>query len=122
MTRALVHLADRTAWLAVLRAPWCGLTLTDLHAIATRGAEGHDLSPPRASTRHSAATALAHRRFVCFDASPGRSAGVFLARFVERTWNALGGPATLRVTQDLDDADAYLHRLDQIDRPEISTT
>jgi ATP-dependent exoDNAse (exonuclease V) beta subunit len=38
-----------------------------------------------------------------------------LRDWVERTWNALGGPATLHRPQDLDDADAYLRRLDQIE-------
>ena len=120
LTRALLHLADRTSWLAVLRAPWCGLTLNDLHAI---------IGNNRASTVNELlARALASSDILTDDgreratrvhsilqAALAQRGRLSLRDWVERTWNALGGPATLHRPQDLDDADAYLRRLDNIE-------
>ncbi len=40
LARALFNPQDRVAWLGVLRAPWCGLSLDDLHRIA--GSDEHE--------------------------------------------------------------------------------
>ena len=39
LTKALLNPHDRLSWLALLRAPWLGLTITDLHSIAQASKE-----------------------------------------------------------------------------------
>lgn len=126
LTRALVHLADRTAWLAVLRAPWCGLALTDIHVIVNgdleqtvrtlieRALHLDAASEPTPALSNDGRTRLQRVASVLERAltQRGRTA---LRDWVERTWISLGGPATLASAQDLEDARAYLLRLDELD-------
>lgn len=120
LTRALLHLADRTSWLAVLRAPWCGLTLNDLHAIVdnNRSSTINELltrALESSGTLSDEGRERLTRVHSILQAAKAQRGRLSLRDWVERTWNALGGPATLHRPQDLDDADAYLHRLDQIE-------
>ena len=119
LTRALVHPADRVAWLAVLRAPWCGLELADLEAVAGFDAEAcifDFLQQPEAVERLSTAgrsravrTVSALARFV---EQRGRGS---LRRRVEGAWLVLGGPATASNGGDLADAETYLATLDELE-------
>ncbi len=125
LTRALLHLADRIAWLAVLRAPWCGLTLNDL-ATLTGGAAPIDgeLAPdartvwqmlcdePRISTLSAEGQArVAH---VCAALGPALRLRrrMPLRELVESTWFALLGPACLPQARDLNDAAQLLDLLE----------
>lgn len=125
LTRALVHLGDRTAWLAILRAPWSGLQLADIHAVVSgdskltiRTLVERALDAQRQSDQPSLSAEGLHRLERFYEvlekalAQRGRSA---LRDWVERTWISLGGPATLMSAQDLEDARAYLRRLDELD-------
>jgi ATP-dependent helicase/nuclease subunit A len=101
LTRTLLHPMDRIAWLSVLRAPWCGLTVKDLHALAGSDTKDYYNQPamltllrertPLLSTdgQGRAARVLS----VLEDALRGRHRQVSLAQWVERTWATLGGRA-----------------------------
>lgn len=122
LTRALVHLADRTAWLAVLRAPWCGLTLQDLHALAAGDPSatlnellGHSLQSGAGISLSDEGRARLVGTYGVLRTALSNRARQPLRDWIEATWNALGGPATLTRAQDLDDAQAYFDRLEEIE-------
>jgi ATP-dependent exoDNAse (exonuclease V) beta subunit len=117
LLRAMLHDGDRTAWLAVLRAPWCGLPLADLARMAT--GEGpatlrERLRDPAALPEESARRArdLAAALDAAMDARGGQSLGGWL----KSAWLALDGPATLDDASDLANAELLFGALDRLER------
>jgi ATP-dependent helicase/nuclease subunit A len=124
ITRALSHPADRIAWLGVLRAPWCGLTLADLHALtgpllAREGARATVWELVNDSARVRALTAegrerLERVRAILAPFVAHRLRGSLRER-VEAAWLALGGPACAKAESDLDDAETFFDQLDEVE-------
>ena len=120
LTRALAHPADRLAWLAVLRAPWCGLTLADLDALA--GADhahtvwesmNDDARIAALSTDGRARLTRVHGVFKACLASRCRAS---LRERIAGAWFTLGGPACVADTTDLEDAEVYFEYLESHDQ------
>ena len=125
----MLHAADRTAWLAILRAPWCGLTLADLHAFASGDAKATigallgdlgRLSPDGARRAARLREALAR----AISARGRRTLG----GWVKSAWLALSGPATVEDPSDLANAELLFSALDRLEsesgagrRPPTST-
>ncbi|HEV2199836.1 MAG TPA: UvrD-helicase domain-containing protein [Bryobacteraceae bacterium] len=112
LTRAMLHRADRIAWLAILRAPWCGLGLADLELLGRHSGTVwdalQDVSPLSEDGRRRA---LRLRDVLA--AAFERQGRWPLRRWVERAWIQLGGPACLEGDEGaLSDAGAYLDHLE----------
>ena len=123
LTRALLHPADRVAWLAVLHAPWCGLGLAELHILA--GADdpawaerciedviverGPFIEVKRELQAIGAAYGSPVRR-----AAADQRGKLTTAQWVERTWRSLGGDAWL-TADELANARRYLQLLDEVE-------
>ncbi|MEO0423704.1 MAG: UvrD-helicase domain-containing protein [Pseudomonadota bacterium] len=120
LTRALWHLGDRAAWLTVLRAPWCGMSLHDLHALVLedRGRTVWDCvidQRGRARLSEDGRRRLSRVKGVLADAWRQRGSAS-LRDSVEGAWTAMGGAATLRSEQALANVHRYFDLLDQVDR------
>ena len=108
LTRALTHLGDRIAWLAILRAPWLGLTLQQLHDLASRDRFKTIWELIKDDLFLSQFTSI------LAPAIENRSRGSLRDR-VEGVWLALGGPACVQDKTDLEDAEIYLHELERLE-------
>ncbi|MEZ0233210.1 MAG: UvrD-helicase domain-containing protein [Methylophilaceae bacterium] len=119
LTRALLHRADRVNWLAILRAPWCGLTLADMHLLA---ADDHrstiwqlmHQAERIAMLSQDGQARLLHIRDIIAEAFAyqGRQS---IRRWVESVWLKLGGPACLWDEGDVRDIQAFLDLIEKLD-------
>jgi ATP-dependent exoDNAse (exonuclease V) beta subunit len=117
---ALLHRADRTHWLNVLRAPWCGLTLANLHALA---ADNHratiwqlmhdDARLSKLST--DGQLRLAHVKNV-FTAAFNGQGRMPLRRWLESTWLQLGGGKCLVDAGDNRDVQVFFDLVEKTGR------
>ena len=111
LTRALTHRGDRIAWLAILRAPWCGLIWRDLHALCRDDSDSpvwalmHDAGRI-AGLSDDGRERLVSLRAILQMAFLERS-NQPLARWVQRTWVSLEGPACLVDSRDMDRAEHF---------------
>ncbi len=119
LTQALCHLNDRIAWLSVLRAPWCGLTLNDLHAIAHYRREKllwENLQNFQAIANLSNDGKKRLDRIVPILSQSLHNHGILpLATWIEGSWLALGGPACLKSEIEITNARAYFRLLETLE-------
>ena len=116
--RALGHRADRVHWLAILRAPWCGLTLADLLALAG-GDKQRTVWQLMHDERRLAALSddgrcrLLHLREVVGLALAERERQA-PRRWLEGVWLMLGGPRCLAAAEAIADVEAFFGLVEQL--------
>ena len=113
---ALHHRADRVHWLALLRAPWCGLLLADLHALAADDKQQTIWQLMQDEARLGRLSAngrqrLLHVREVLALAFAHR-ARQHPRRWLEGVWLMLGGPRCLEAPEALADVEAFFRLVD----------
>ncbi len=119
LTRALLHPSDRTAWLSILRAPWCGLTLSDLHLLTGKDDPGFEHIPmPQLIAQNSSllcpeSSHRLSRLWSIMQAAESQRGRIPLAQWVERVWNELGGPLCIGPYASADNVRSYFRLLDQ---------
>jgi ATP-dependent helicase/nuclease subunit A len=128
LTKALLYPNDRLAWLAVLRAPWCGLNMADLLAVA----EHQKVDKRWALLLHNMSTVDSHNNIIATLSVNGKQK---LQRFnsviqqaisqqkrhglrhwIQSVWLALGGPALLLNPGDEENIHTFLNVLDHYDQ------
>lgn len=118
LTRVLSHIGDRIAWLAVLRAPCCGLTLQDLYTLAGDDSGRTIIELLHQEQRIKQLSEDGRSRLArvlpVLDTALSEQARCSLRSSVEGVWTALGGPACVADETDLEDGEVYFQLLEKL--------
>jgi ATP-dependent helicase/nuclease subunit A len=117
LLRALRYPGDRTAWLSILRAPWCGLSLTDIHALVELNTTTpvwfllNDLSRMEllSSDGRKRAQSLVENIHYFLNGHADKN----FRDVLEACWIKLGGPACLQGTNP-DDIEVFFNKVEEI--------
>ena len=117
---ALHHRADRTHWLNVLRAPWCGLTLADLYVLAANNHKDTIWSAMHDEVllQHMSADGLLrlnHVKTLLTSAFEGQGR-LPVRRWLESTWLQLGGGKCLVDAGDNRDVQVFFDLVEKTSR------
>ena len=134
LTRALLDPSDRISWLALLRAPWCGLQLPDLYTLANWGngpSNSKDKGTPTDTSARPLLLALRELDEIALLSDDGRARLQRAAQpllqawqqrgrkplrsWIEGLWLALGGPATVAHKGELDNVQDFFQLLEKFD-------
>ncbi|GHD29674.1 UvrD-helicase domain-containing protein [Halioglobus pacificus] len=123
LCRSLANPADDVAWYSLLRSPWCGLGLADLHALTNASAGERDLSArDRCSVAlekqvlSTAGAARLSRLIQVMDWAWAKRERLGLRAWIETSWLQLGGPEGLAGSVDLEDANTFLGLLHRAEK------
>lgn len=126
LTRALLDFSDRIAWLSILRAPWCGIDLHDLHKLANHPLENNPMLgrtgyPPiwgqilhceKLDLSPEGLNKVKNLREV-FNPAIAQKARKPLRQWIEGVWLALGGPAAVGNPAETHSPQYFFALLDQ---------
>jgi len=117
LLRALRFPGDRTAWLSILRAPWCGLSLTDIHALVELDATTPVWfllnNPSRMELLSADGKKRAENLAGTIQLFLNDCADKNFRDVLEACWIRLGGPACLQETNP-DDIEVFFNKVEEI--------
>jgi len=119
LTRAYLQPADRVAWLSVLRAPWCGLSLTDMQQLVD-GCPEDTLWALLHSTERLLGLSQAGQESVShllaqFEKAMKHRERMGLAGIINGLWSDLLGPECLSSSVDLSDSERFFDCLTELE-------
>lgn len=120
LTRCYLYPADRVAWLACLRAPWCGLSLKSLLALTGEHKDKtiwQCLSDKQLVYKLVKDEQARLNKFKAVYASLlKQQQRLSLRETIESFWIQLGGPATLSNVTDLENCETYFNLLESMEQ------